>query len=189
MTIRPAAISDLIVLSLRTIALGSLNGASTGTIHGSEGTLKILFGKADTHRGMATQDKEGNGQDVKRVTLPGGKMIEVVYFQEETAQGEQRSPERQLQVCPYCDSSLVYPTFWSEADQESWEVSLRCPNCEWTETEVFDQDTVERFDEELDRGTDSLVDDLKCLIRANMEEQIERFARALVEDHILPEDF
>ena len=56
-------------------------------------------------------------------------------------------------------------------------------------TGVFDQDTVERFDEELDRGTDNLVDDLKRLIRANMEEEIERFSEALVEDHILPEDF
>ena len=60
-----------------------------------------------------------------------------------------------------------------------WEVTLRCPNCEWLHTGVFDQDTVERFDEELDRGTDNLVDDLKRLIRANMEEEIERFAQAL----------
>ena len=49
-----------------------------------------------------------------------------------------------------------------------WEVSLRCPNCEWETTDVYDQDTVERFDEELDRGTDSLVDDLKRLVAANM---------------------
>ena len=54
---------------------------------------------------------------------------------------------------------------------------------------IFDQDSVERFDEELDRGTDNLVDDLKRLIRANMEEEIERFSKALVENHILPEDF
>jgi hypothetical protein len=33
------------------------------------------------------------------------------------------------------------------------------------------------------------VDDLKRLIRANMEEEIDRFSRALVENHILPEDF
>ena len=54
---------------------------------------------------------------------------------------------------------------------------------------MFDQETVERFDEELDRGTDSLVDDLKRLIHANMEEDIERFSDALAGDHILPEDF
>jgi hypothetical protein len=43
---------------------------------------------------------------------------------------------------------------------------------------VYDQDTVERFDEELDRGTDNLVDDLKRLTAANMEEEVERFAAA-----------
>jgi hypothetical protein len=78
---------------------------------------------------------------------------------------------------------------WSEVDRESWEVTLRCPNCEWSHTDVFDQETVERFDEELDRGTDSLVDDLKRLIHANMEEEIDRFSQALIQDHILPEDF
>ena len=63
------------------------------------------------------------------------------------------------------------------------------PQLRVVHTGVFDQDTVERFDEELDRGTDKLVDDLKRLIRANMEEEIERFSRALRGDHILPEDF
>jgi hypothetical protein len=137
---------------------------------------------------MATQDKKGEGQDVKRVTLPGGKTIEVVYFQD-GAQLEERSPQRELHICPECDSHLVYPTFWREAEQADWEVSLRCPNCEWSETDVFDQDTVERFDEQLDRGTDELVDDLKRLIYANMEEQIDRFCEALGNDHVLPEDF
>jgi hypothetical protein len=70
----------------------------------------------------------------------------------------------------------------------SWEVTLCCPNCHWAETGVFDQETVERFDEQLDRGTDALVEDLKRLIYANMEEQIDRFSDALADDQILPED-
>ena len=84
---------------------------------------------------------------------------------------------------------LVFPVHWTEANQTHWEVTLRCPNCEWGQTGVFDQDTVERFDEELDRGTDELVDDLKSLIYANMEEEIDRFCKALSDDHVLPEDF
>ena len=48
---------------------------------------------------------------------------------------------------------------------------------------------VDRFDEVLDRGTDELVDDLTRLIRANMEDEIERFVDALDADLILPEDF
>ena len=132
---------------------------------------------------------------VKRVALPSGKTIEVVYFDERgAAQAQQPATPstgrtEELHLCPDCDSGLVFPTQWSEVDRMRWEVSLRCPNCEWFHTGVYDQDTVERFDEELDRGTDNLVDDLKRLIRANMEEEIERFSRALVENHILPEDF
>jgi len=134
--------------------------------------------------------RQGEGHKVKRVALPSGKTIEVVYF--EPVARPAAPIERQtgdLHVCPSCDSTLVYPTHWSEVDRTSWEVALRCPNCEWDHTGAYDQETVERFDEELDRGTDDLVDDLKCLIHANMEEEIERFSSALSDDHILPEDF
>jgi hypothetical protein len=129
---------------------------------------------------------EHNGHRVKRVSLPSGKTIEVVYFQDSASQ---TADPRDLHVCPVCCSDLVYPVDWSEASNTHWEVTLRCPNCEWIETDVFDQQTVERFDEELDRGTDQLVDDLKRLIYANMEEQVERFCEALSKDYVLPEDF
>lgn len=140
----------------------------------------------------APEKNTQDGHKVKRVSLPSGKTIEVVYFEPVA----QPLPEEQtgeattdLHVCPGCSSKLVYPIHWSEVDRVNWEVTLRCPNCEWDHTGVYDQDTVETFDEELDRGTDDLVDDLKRLIHANMEEEIERFSAALVNDFILPEDF
>ena len=124
---------------------------------------------------------------MKRVALPSGKTIEVVYF--DRTGGHDAPAKQELHVCPDCDSRLVYPVEWSEVDRANWEVTLRCPNCEWAQIGVFDQETVERFDEELDHGTDSLVDDVKRLIHANMEDDIERFSDALDGDHILPEDF
>jgi hypothetical protein len=140
---------------------------------------------------MATSGGQQQNHRVKRVALPSGKTIEVVYFDDPAAREEIETTgaTQLLHMCPECDADLVYPTQWSEVERTRWEVALRCPNCEWTHTGVFDQDTVERFDEELDRGTDNLVDDLKRLIRANMEEEIDRFADALGADHILPEDF
>ena len=45
---------------------------------------------------------------------------------------------------------------WDEAGPENWDVLLRCPNCECYREGIFAQDTVERFDEELDRGADAL---------------------------------
>ena len=46
-----------------------------------------------------------------------------------------------------------------------------------------------RYDEELDRGGQELIEDLRSLTRANMEEEADRFATALASDTILPEDF
>jgi hypothetical protein len=92
-------------------------------------------------------------------------------------------------VCVQCESTLVYPTEWEEAGPVHWEVALRCPNCEWASVGIFHQELVERFDEELDRGTEALVCDLKRLMHANMEEEIDRFVRALDADHIHPMDF
>jgi hypothetical protein len=129
---------------------------------------------------------------VRRLVLPSGKTIEVVYFGDATdaaAPGRAPEPVEDLHICEVCDSELVYPVDWAEASDTHWEVTLRCPNCEWTGTGLFEQDVVERFDEELDRGTEALVRDLKRLIQANMEEEIERFVSALHGGHIVPEDF
>jgi hypothetical protein len=140
---------------------------------------------------------------VRRVVLPSGKTIEVVYFEDapvaDTTASASVAPAipatthddtaADLHICGGCDSNLVYPTEWEEAGATHWEVTLRCPNCEWSGTGIFEQDLVERFDEELDRGTEALVRDLKRLAHANMEDEIERFTTALAEDHIVPEDF
>lgn len=133
-------------------------------------------------------------QYTRRVVLPSGKTIEVVYFEEQRGAHTQlpRSLDghtRELHVCGGCSAELVYPVTWQEFGPTHWEVSLRCPNCEWTGTGVYDQTLVERFDEELDRGTEALVRDLKRLMQANMEDDVERFVAALEDDQILPEDF
>ena len=135
-----------------------------------------------------------NGQYVRRVVLPSGRAIEVVYFEtlaDEAAAAIPASsgPIRDLHLCPCCDRDLVYPVEWEEVSPTHWEVLLRCPNCEWSETDTFDQPTVDRFDEQLDIGTEILLGDLKRLEQANMEEEIDRFVRAVNADAILPEDF
>ena len=134
-----------------------------------------------------------NSQYVRRVVLPSGREIEVVYFDAQAAPADPvptvTNPDRRLQECPECDRALVYPVEWEEASPTQWEVLLRCPNCEWTDLGIFDQTVVDRFDEELDRGTEALVEDLTRLQHANMEDEIERFTRALASDAIWPMDF
>jgi hypothetical protein len=144
-----------------------------------------------------SQPTNSNGQYVRRVTLPSGRSIEVVYFEPlaaeadgATAAAATSSPRvEDLHVCPECDRDLVYPVDWEEASVSHWEVELRCPNCEWNEVGTYDQATVDRFDERLDAGTEALVKDLRRLVQANMEAEAERFAAALDANAILPEDF
>jgi hypothetical protein len=151
---------------------------------------------------------EGNGEQthyVKRVLLPSGKTIEVVYFRDSVpvdqapdalladayraTEDPPAEPDQELHVCMECSSELVYPVQWEESGAENWSVLLHCPNCDVYREGVFTQDTVELFDEELDRGADALAHDYKRLMRANMAEEIDRFAGALATGAILPEDF
>ena len=98
-------------------------------------------------------------------------------------------PHQDLHVCTWCASDLVYPVKWEESGPENWNVVLRCPNCDVHREGIFGHDTVQAFDEELDRGTDVLTRAHKRLTCANMADEIERFVGALNADAILPEDF
>ncbi len=91
--------------------------------------------------------------------------------------------------CQHCDCDMVYPIDWEQAEGTHWRVTLRCPNCEDVAPGVMDEELIEKFDCLLDRGTDSLVRDLRNLTYANMATEINTFVGALGEGHILPEDF
>jgi hypothetical protein len=140
---------------------------------------------------MAMQ--EHRGHQLKRIVLPSGKTIEVVYFdQVDRPAAEPVAPkrdERELNVCPHCESDLVYPTEWEEADERHWQVAIRCPNCEHSEQGIFSQDECDRFDDHLESGTEALTRDFKRLMAANMAEEIDRFVAALDADAIHPMDF
>src|SRR3954449_9952606 len=142
-----------------------------------------------------SQPTNSNGQYVRRVTLPSGRSIEVVYFEPLAAEAAgaagaaSANPLEDLHICPDCDRDLVYPVDWEEASVTHWQVELRWPNCEWTEVGKCDQAPFDRFDEHLDLGTEALVKDLRRLVQANMEAEAERFAAALDANAILPEDF
>ncbi|HEX2234095.1 MAG TPA: hypothetical protein VHG69_12120 [Thermoleophilaceae bacterium] len=151
------------------------------------------------------EDRDERTESVKRVVLPSGKTIEVVLLgpadadqrpaelqqpgELSTVEHPPAEPRQDLHMCMGCGSDLVYPVDWEEAGPENWSVLLHCPNCDLHREGIFDQDTVEAFDEELDRGADVLAGDYKRLMRANMADEIERFVGALNSDAILPEDF
>jgi hypothetical protein len=95
----------------------------------------------------------------------------------------------ELHVCPRCNSALVYPTDWTPVAARRWQVELRCPDCEWSGCGIYAQSVVDRLDQALDAGTESVLKDLHLLARANMEERADAFIAALHSDQVLPEDF
>ena len=105
------------------------------------------------------------------------------------ARGESPVKTTELHVCDACGSDLVYPLDWEPTPNRRWAISLRCPDCETVAEGIYEQRVVDRFDEQLDRGTEQILDDLTLLTRANMEDQVERFVAALHAGHILAEDF
>jgi len=133
---------------------------------------------------------------VKKIILPSGKAVEIVYFHAEDGAGEYVSPgtgaappAAGLESCGGCAGDLVHPIDWRETADDRWELELRCPNCGWMQHGEYDQDVVEAYDAVLNEGTDALIQTLERLQRENMESDIERFVAALAADHITPFDF
>ncbi len=98
-------------------------------------------------------------------------------------------PDAELHICPVCAGELVQPIDRHEAGPGHWELARRCPSCEWRGSGVHDQAQVDRFDERTDQAIDAVLQDVRRLTRANMEDELLRFRRALGADHIGAEDF
>jgi len=141
----------------------------------------------------------------KRIPLPGGKFIEIVVFGDESPETFERAASEQdsavaiatereeeqvdLHICPECAGELVYPVGWEERRGDFWEITLRCPNCEWWHTDEYEDEEVERFDDVLNDGTEELLATLRTFARANMEEDVERLIAAIDSGLIQPMDF
>lgn len=121
----------------------------------------------------------------RRIVLPSGKTIEVIRFD-----GQRERPAGPgLHVCPVCASQLVQPVEWGAVEGECWELTLRCPNCDWSSRGIYDHAQVAELEERLDDGIAEILRDLNRLTDANMADEVDRFAAALEADLILPEDF
>jgi Zn finger protein HypA/HybF involved in hydrogenase expression len=130
---------------------------------------------------------------IKKITLPSGKVVEIVYLQavaDEHPGGRVVETEvRRIELCPSCTGERVQPLDWREVDEAHWELRVRCPDCRWHATGVFEQREVERYDDVLAADTDRLIAELDRVTRENMAEHLERFRVALEHDAIEPMDF
>lgn len=123
------------------------------------------------------------GSANRRIILSSARALEVLRYHLE------HNASRGLHQCPECNSPLVQPIEWHEARTGFWELTLRCPNCQWQTYGLYSQRQVDAFEEELEDGLAQMLADLSRLTQANMAEEVDRFAGALARDLILPEDF
>ena len=106
------------------------------------------------------------------------------------ASASQAKPTDGLHVCPRCDSRLVQPTCWEQAeDRGHWRLWRRCPECEWESDAVHGEAEIDAYDEELDLGTQALSGELKEIEQENMRFVAETFTAALDADLISADDF
>jgi hypothetical protein len=99
-----------------------------------------------------------------------------------------RRHPRTPHICAACAHSLVQAKD-VVPEGRSWRVVLHCPSCGFDAEDLLDKETLDRFDEELDRGYEELALALRHLTHLNMVEYAELFAAALAANMILPEDF
>lgn len=144
------------------------------------------------------------GYRSKKIALPGGREIEIVFFSDAgdeqagaaweadggTPAAPSGRPRENLHICPDCDGDLVHPVRWEAGDDDDlWTIERRCPNCGWETVGRVSQDEAEIFDDTLNEGTEELLALLRRLTRLNMQDDMARFIAALQQDLILPMDF
>ena len=137
---------------------------------------------------------------VRQVLLPSGRAIEIVYLDgHATALGDLREAvavdqahaeaAHDLTTCGACGCRFVQPVDWDEAGARHWRVTLRCPNCLDSGTVVVEDEVVDHYDLELERGAAELARALHEIVEENIEREAGRLRAALDGGHLLPEDF
>jgi len=97
--------------------------------------------------------------------------------------------EGEIHVCPLCGCALVYPVDWRRNDEATWNLILRCPNCETQRDVTLGREGVEEFNRELYHGAQALAREAEMVTRRNFEEEAQKIAVALDRDLIQPMDF
>jgi len=97
--------------------------------------------------------------------------------------------EGEIHVCPLCGCALVYPVDWRRNDEATWNLILRCPNCETQRDVTLGREGVEEFNRELYHGAQALAREAEMMTRRNFEEEAQKIVVALDRDLIQPMDF
>lgn len=95
-----------------------------------------------------------------------------------------------LHLCASCRQPFVAPVAVVERlDGDRYVVELSCTNCGWSAVSVHHDAALAALDRKLDQATSQIAAAADVLALAGELERIDRFAGALAQDQILPEDF
>jgi hypothetical protein len=95
-----------------------------------------------------------------------------------------------LHVCTACRQPFIVPVArFGAAGLARDRVQLSCDNCGWSEVAAHDHAALDHLDRVLDEQTAQMVAAVELLAISADIDRIDRFARALHDGHILPEDF
>jgi hypothetical protein len=147
------------------------------------------------------RDSDTPKTEVRFVTLPSGRRVEISYLDGEAVsladqgleiveiESDLQESVNQLLNCGECGCDTVQPVEWDGYGPRHWKIELRCPNCEARCTTVVEDDVAELCDRAHQLGADELELALTALATENAERDIERLSFALANNHLLPEDF
>jgi hypothetical protein len=95
-----------------------------------------------------------------------------------------------LHVCTACRQPFIVPVArFGAAGLARDRVQLSCDNCGWSGVAAHDHAALDHLDRVLDEQTAQMVAAVELLAISADIDRIDRFARALHDGHILPEDF
>ena len=152
---------------------------------------------------MRHEDHDTHDTELSSIVLPSGLRLEILYvddepfaMREEPADGaaavagaEMLDALDSLTFCGACGSPLVQPVGWDGRGAGTWSLELRCPECEERATTLVEDGLAEQLTLFHERARALVELSLIRLAGENAEAEVERFARALERDLILPEDF
>lgn len=139
--------------------------------------------------------------DVRSITLPSGRRVEISYVDGEAAsladqgleiveiEAELQETVDQLLSCGQCGCDMVQPVEWDGYGPRHWKIELRCPNCEARCSTVVEDDVAELCDRAHQQGARALQLILATISSERDERDVEQLRLALEMNHLLPEDF
>jgi len=137
-----------------------------------------------------TPSEAVKGITVDLFSFPEGAETETIVFGEAAREQRHASLGHKSDVtCQRCESDLIHAVSSRPISEETWEVEVRCPECEWHVAIVVGRYVMERFIAQLHRQKRALACDLEHLDSARFREDVERDLALIREDILLPADF